>query len=221
METKKTHWLATKSNKDRFVFFCDAIFAIAITLLILQIDVPDIVYENNIDDVLIQLWPRFVSFAISFFVIARFWLVHLNLFAHIRRLDMKLVGMNLFFMALIVFLPFTTDFYGAHGENKYVLAFYVLSIVATSLVSHFTWRYVLRHKELLIQDHDTAELRKHSWRGLMISTEFVSALIIVFIFPSLVEWYWIIFGIVVAVVLVGVKVSESHNKINKLEKSNE
>ena len=122
----KQHWIAAQNNKDRFVLFCDAIFAIAITLLILQIDVPEIVYESNLDDVLWELWPRFVSFGISFFVIARFWLVHLNIFSHVRHLDVRLVSTSLFFMALIVFLPFTTDFYGAHNENFFIDRFHLV-----------------------------------------------------------------------------------------------
>lgn len=214
---KPLGWIATKSNKERFILFCDAIFAIAITLLILQIDVPEIVHENNINNVLWELRPRFVSFGISFFVIARFWLVHLNLFAHVRRLDMKLVTFNMIFMALVVFLPFTTDFYGAHSSNKYVLAMYVLSIAATSLMSLVMWRYLFFHRDLLIEDHDMRELRRHSWRGLMIPLEFFSALIIVFIFPSLVDWYWIIFLGIVGIVLIGNRLISHKEKSAEVE----
>lgn len=204
-----------KSSQDRLVFFCDAIFAIAITLLILQIDVPAIVYETEVDDVLLELWPRFVSFAISFFVIARFWIVHLNLFAHVRRLDMKLITITFVFMSLIVFLPFTTDFYGAHSDNKNVLALYVLSIVATSIVSHIAWRYVLKNPELLLADQDTKEIRRHSWRGLLISLEFVLALLIVYNNPILEPWYWLIFAGIVVVVFVGTKLTEKYPAASK------
>jgi uncharacterized membrane protein len=207
---QQKHWLSLKSSQDRLVFFCDAIFAIAITLLILQIDVPAIVYEADVDNVLVELWPRFVSFAISFFVIARFWLVHLNLFAHVRRLDMKLIVITLVFMSLIVFLPFTTDFYGAHSDNKYVLTMYVLSIVATSLLSHIAWRYVLKKPELLLADRDTKEMRRHSWRGLLVSLEFVLALLIVYIDPILEPWYWLIFVVIVAIVFISTRLTESH-----------
>jgi len=219
-ETQSNHWLSSKTNKDRFVFFCDAIFAIAITLLILQIDVPEIVYENNVHQVLVNLWPRFISFAISFFVIARFWLVHLNFFSHVRKLNMGLVVMNLFFMALIVFLPFTTDFYGAHSDNKYVLAFYVLSIVATSLTSYATWRYLLRHKELMIEDYEMRDMRKHSWRGLMVSMEFLTALLIVFVHPRLEPWYWAIFVGIVFVVVIGSRILNSKKKNATVEVDN-
>ena len=215
----KQHWIAAQSNKDRFVLFCDAIFAIAITLLILQIDVPEIVYESNLDDVIWALWPRFVSFGISFFVIARFWLVHLNIFSHVRHLDIRLVGTSLFFMALIVFLPFTTDFYGAHSGNKYVLLLYVCSIAIVSLTSLVMWRYLFRHRELLIEDHDMKQLRRHSWRGLLIPLEFFSALAIVFIFPDLVDWYWIIFLGIVAIVVVGIKLTEWRDRKLSPEKS--
>ena len=116
-------------------------------------------------------------------------------------------------MGLIVFLPFTTDFYGAHSDNKNVLALYVLSIVATSIMSHIAWRYVLRKPDMLLADQDTKEMRRHSWRGLLISLEFVLALLIVFINPVLEPWYWLVFAVIVAIVFIGTRLTEKSQSL--------
>lgn len=192
-EDKHQHWLHKEKNKNRLIFFCDAIFAIAITILILQIDVPEIIYTDNLGTVIQDLWPRLISFVISFFVISRFWITHLNLYNYVKVLDIRIVVINLFFMGCIVFLPFATDFYGAHSANKYVLAFYVLTIVVTSFTSYMMWNYALRHRDLLYENADSKALRRRAWHGLMVPAEFLIALGIIFLFPSLIEWYWLFF----------------------------
>ncbi|MFC1617735.1 TMEM175 family protein [Patescibacteria group bacterium] len=189
-------WLKSKKNTDRLVFFCDAVFAIAITILILQIDVPDYINTDNPIETVNNLWPAFISFGISFFVIGRFWVTHLHLFSYIRHLDMRLVVGNFIFMAFIVFLPFTTALYSTHSQDLFSLSFYVLSIVATSVASLFMWRYVLSHKELLHEDANIKHLDRKAFVGLLIPAEFLIALVIIYIDPRLIDWYWLFFGLI-------------------------
>src|ERR1700723_51476 len=92
-----------KLGFERFIFFSDAVFAIAITLLVLDLKVP-----NADAFALAPLIPKLLGFGISFYVIGRYWLAHHQLFEAVEGYDGLLLGANLWFLASIAFLPFPT-----------------------------------------------------------------------------------------------------------------
>jgi len=101
---------------DRVLFFSDAVFAIAITLLVVDIRVPDIV--TNTAQELSAAKGRIISFAISFLVIGLFWMGHHRLFRYIAALDRRLIFINLLFLGTIAFLPYPTALLFAGGTRQ-------------------------------------------------------------------------------------------------------
>jgi len=102
---------------ERLVFFSDAVFAIAITLLVIEIHVPDVPYRAPAHvywEALAQLAPSFVSFAISFFVIGMFWMGHHRAFSLAGRYHPRILGWNLLLLGLIAFMPFVTALVGRY-----------------------------------------------------------------------------------------------------------
>jgi len=102
---------------ERLVFFSDAVFAIAITLLVIEIHVPEIPYRSPASaywEALAQLAPSFVSFAISFGVIGMFWIGHHRAFSLAGRYDPRVLGWNLLLLGLIAFMPFVTALVGRY-----------------------------------------------------------------------------------------------------------
>ncbi len=102
---------------ERLVFFSDAVFAIAITLLVLEIDVPHLPEGANTADfgsALYRLLPSFFAFSLSFLVIGRFWIGHHDLFGQITRYSGQLLFPNLLYLMAIAFMPFATAFMGAN-----------------------------------------------------------------------------------------------------------
>ena len=90
---------------ERLLFFSDAVFAIAITILVLDLR-PDDILQHGFD--LGPLLPKLTGFAVSFYVIGRYWAAHHDLFVRVRGYDGRLITTNLWFLFGIVFLPFTT-----------------------------------------------------------------------------------------------------------------
>lgn len=120
----------------RMLFFSDAVFAIAITLLVLDVRLPagSRVFELR------AAWPQIMGFAISFFVVGRFWLAHHSLFEGVRGYDRRLLVANLVFLAAVVFLPFPTTVVAQIEPTPASIGFYGLSLTAVGvLMMLLTW----------------------------------------------------------------------------------
>jgi uncharacterized membrane protein len=133
---------------ERLVYFSDAVFAIVITLLVLPIaaeaELPDA--DGGLARQVWALWPRVLSFVISFLVIGQFWIVHHRMFELVRRYDQRLLWLNLLVLLTVTFMPFPTALLGAHGDagDRFPAVFYAASMTVTSASLTGTLIYVLR-----------------------------------------------------------------------------
>src|SRR4051812_27652032 len=102
--------------KDRTIAFSDGVFAIAITLLILSVEIPDLHGDSaaQLDRALDATVPDLISYFIGFYVIGKFWLAHHSMFQNLRGLDSRLMNANLLYLAFIALLPFPTGVLGDH-----------------------------------------------------------------------------------------------------------
>lgn len=135
-EERTPGWHERGSDEfSRVLAFSDGLFAIAMTLLVVTITVPrlrDATDEHELARSLQELSPSFVSFAISFIVIGRYWLAHHQFFALLRAIDSRLILINLLYLAFIAFLPFPTDLLGTYFHNPLSVAFYAAAVGAVS-----------------------------------------------------------------------------------------
>ncbi len=100
---------------ERLIFFSDAVFAIAITLLVIEIEVPNFPVQATPHEQWAELgalWPSLFAFVLSFLVIGRFWMGHHALFARLTRFDKRLMWPNLIYLMAIAAMPFATAFLG-------------------------------------------------------------------------------------------------------------
>ena len=101
-------------SKTRIEALTDGIFAIAITLMVFDIKVPAVTQMNqlNLRHELIQLWPRFLAYVISFVMLGVYWVGHHNQYHYIRRTDRPFLWINIFFLMGISLIPFSTGLLG-------------------------------------------------------------------------------------------------------------
>ena len=119
----------------RVLNFSDAVFAIAMTLLVVGIAVPTVVKGNDAADLmkaLGDLGHNVLSFFLSFAVIGRFWLEHHNLVAQLQRLDRPMMAINLVYLAFIAFLPFPTALLGTYSGNPLAVSGYAAAVAVIS-----------------------------------------------------------------------------------------
>ena len=112
---------------DRFAFFSDAVYAIALTLLVVGIAVPtveDIGSSRQMWEVLWDLRQEFATFFVGFAVIGRYWLAHHRFVAVLAAVDARLLMLNLVYLAFIAFLPFPTALVGRYEQNVVAFVFF-------------------------------------------------------------------------------------------------
>jgi uncharacterized membrane protein len=131
---------------DRIAAFSDGVMAIAITLLVLNIHVPQLGNEPGslLDNRLFHLWRDLLAYGISFAVIGRYWLIHHRFFATLVRYDRRLVTLNLLFLAFLVLIPFVSDVIGLYGDIATAVIAYAIVLSATATMNWVIIAYGLR-----------------------------------------------------------------------------
>lgn len=131
----------------RFETFSDAVFAIGITLLILEIKVP---HGDDLARGLIDLWPSFAAYVASFLYIGTWWMSHHLIGDHIAELDGGALFLNLIFLMTISFIPFPTavlaDRIAAGDATGIAAAFYGASMLLTTIAGNVFVTYALRRR---------------------------------------------------------------------------
>lgn len=123
---------------ERMLFFSDAVFAIAITLLIIEVHVPELPLGSPTREYwrhLAHLIPGFAGYVLSFLVIARFWITHHATFAHAPPFDAKLLWPNIHLLMVVAFMPFATAFLTRNIGALVPALVYNLTLVVASLLS--------------------------------------------------------------------------------------
>jgi uncharacterized membrane protein len=148
----------------RVVAFSDGVIAIAITLLVLALDVPD-VPNGDLAEALGDQWRQYLAFVLSFALIGRFWIVHHRAFTLLERFDGTLMVLNLCFLALIVVMPFATTLVSDYEDDPVCIVVYALTVGLASLMTWLMIRYSLRSGHVRPYLRPLAEAAS-SWRGL-------------------------------------------------------
>jgi uncharacterized membrane protein len=155
--------MRTSFSKSRVEAFSDGIFAIIITLLVLEIKVPHIEDHHSPAELLaalLGLFPKFMGWIISFFTVAVIWVNHHKLFKQFKQLDQGIFWWNALLLLWTSFIPFPTAVLGDYPGNMTSVIFYgsVMALMALSFTL-MRW-YVLRNPELLEETVDAVKFRK-------------------------------------------------------------
>src|ERR671917_1547076 len=161
---------------DRLIFFSDAIFAIVMTLLILEIRAPDNVPPDvaatEVPNLVWALWPKFFSYVLSFLVIGTYWIAHHQTFRYVRSYNRTLLWLNLVFLLSISFIPFPTDLLGEYGELRFSVIVYAASLGMARLLLAVVWWYIVAGPIRTGDELDPGLARYHFFRSLAIPALF-------------------------------------------------
>ena len=128
------------SDTERMVFFSDAVFAIAMTLLVIDLAVPED-RDGTAGEVLLGLWPNFLAYALSFTIIAINWVSHYRRYRVIKTHDSWLLLLNLVLLFFIALLPFPTSLLSSYSGQAPAVALYAFVVGLLSALQWATWQY--------------------------------------------------------------------------------
>jgi uncharacterized membrane protein len=139
----------------RIEAFSDGVFAIAITLLVLEISVPESDFEDLWKGIADQ-WPSYLGYATSFLTIGGLWLIHHGIFRRLASADAMVMRLNILLLMLVSFLPFPTKLVAEAidltSAERAAVIFYGLVLLSISVVIGALWRYVADHRHRLQPD---------------------------------------------------------------------
>jgi uncharacterized membrane protein len=174
-------------STNRLEAFSDGVFAIAITLLVLEIGVPH-AEDGGLAAALSAQWPSYVAYAVSFAVIGIMWVNHHGLMGLVAYVDRPLLFLNLFLLMFVALMPWTTALLAEHlvaptSDSHIAAAIYSANGVMNAIGFNAIWRWIVRDAKLLHPHLDVERLRSRTRRfgvGLVIypltvALSFVSA----------------------------------------------
>jgi TMEM175 potassium channel family protein len=173
----------------RIVAFTDGVFAIAITILVLGIDVPEELPAPDLHDFLVDSWPQLFTYFLSFAVIGRHWVSHHHVFGMLQGFDQRLMALNLFYLSLVVLIPFPTNLLGEYGGRSDAVILYAFVIASASMLSWLMLRYALGREH--IDPDSVPEAREASAGTLHPAIVFYASIPVAFVSPLAGQLFWL------------------------------
>jgi uncharacterized membrane protein len=179
---------------ERLVFFSDAVFAIAITLIVLEIRLP--ITDGSISDaqmfpILVGMWHKFLAYVISFLVVGIFWMGHHRKFRYIKRYDSTLLFLNLLMLMGIAFLPFPSSIISEY-PYRIVTIFYAFVLMLSSIFSVIIWWYASRNNRLIDPNLDQKQRRRQFINPFATALIFLLSIGVAFIDVNLARFCWLL-----------------------------
>jgi uncharacterized membrane protein len=173
-------------DTTRLETFSDGVFAIAITLLVLEIRVPHVGEGESLVVALLGLWPSYLGYAVSFLQIGVIWANHHNRFRLLERSDHVLLFLNILFLLCVAFIPFPTALLaeyiqGSEGERQTAIAVYSGTLAVTGIFFTLLWLYAANDYRLVNRTLNPRLLRAMTRRYLIGAALYIIAFAIAFI----------------------------------------
>jgi uncharacterized membrane protein len=175
---------------SRVVYFSDAVFAIAMTVLALSLHIPATLPNHRVGREIVDELPSVFAYFLSFAVIGLYWLAHHRLFRYVVRIDPTMMLINLALLSLVAFVPFPTQVLGDHGESSAAVIFYSATMVVLGTLSTVLFVYAARAH--LFRPHVSREYVHHSvLRALTVPVVFGLSIPVAVFDPAAAKYCWL------------------------------
>ena len=185
--TKSKEPMPSMSTR-RMEALTDGVFAIAMTLLVLDFKVPTIPEGLSVDalpKLILDLWPNFFNYVQSFMLLAIFWIVHHLQFHYIKFIDRGLLWLNILGLMFIVLIPFSTSLIAEYGDVQIGALIFECNLLAIGCLFYMQWWYVTRKRYLLDRDLSEQKIILIRKRNLVVPIVSLVAIGLSFVSP---EW---------------------------------
>ncbi len=183
---------------ERLNALSDGVFAIAMTLLVIDLKVPDLTgaEEGRLPAELRGQLGSYLAYALSFYVIGQMWLVHHRMFRHIKMTDSRLLRINLLMLMVIAAVPFPTSLLGRYGGQTWGVVPYAAAMVLLQVLFGLMWWWSLRHGLLADEEGSRQEAKAGLARNAGIGLVFAASIPVAFVDPDLAKYLWLLLIVV-------------------------
>jgi uncharacterized membrane protein len=177
-----------RTDLGRIMSFTDGVMAVAITLLVLNLEVPT-VPGDELDSALVDLIPSLIAYLLAFALVGRFWVIHHRLFETLRAFDATLMTLNLAFLTLIVLVPFATALFDRYTDKPIAAAVLGATLGLAALAHWLAVVHTLR-RGLVHEHHRSANEPLASPVGLGFTLLFLLSVPVAFLSPTAAALMW-------------------------------
>ena len=195
-------------EKSRLEAFSDGVFAIVITLLILDIRFPEVDY-SQFWTALTVLLPRIVMYVMSFIIIGLYWVSHHNSMQVVKKTDRGFLWLNILLLLCVSFIPFPTSLVGRYPFQAWPIIIYGITLIVCNLIGTAMMFYVLYHPDLAVPEFGVKYVRRHTPIHIGINVSYLCAIFAAHAFPVL--SYLIYVTVVVSLIVFMPKVDDGIN----------
>lgn len=169
-------------QKSRLEAFSDGVFAIVITLLILDIRFPEVEY-GQFWGTLSSILPRILAYVLSFIIIGLYWVIHHNSMHAIKTTDRGFLWLNILLLLCVSFIPFPTSLVGRYPFEAGPIIVYGVTLITCNLVGYLTVVYVHYHPHLATSEFSDKYLRRHTPNYIFVNGSYLGAILLANIYP--------------------------------------
>ncbi len=177
---------------DRIINLSDAVFAFSMTLLAVDLVVPDTGDAAVISQSIFGEIPRFIYFFMTFFITAAYWGSHHRIFRFIRRYDDNLMRLNIFLLVCIILMPFITKLINGHGSNQMFVIIAAIGYAAPGLFLSIIWHYSSKGHKLVDEKIPGDYIRVTTFMNYISPSVFLISIPFSFLKPSYALYCWFI-----------------------------
>ncbi len=188
---------------ERINTLSDGVFAIVMTILILDIKIDKSPDANDAMELISKLWgllPRIEVYIVSFLILGLFWISHHSQFHYIKRNDLKLLWINIFFLMFVSILPFSTDIAGEFTDHNLSLLILSSNLLIVNILLSINWRYATYKHRLVDPQLSNDLIKLYNRKNVTTSIVFLVAIImfhfevrhcyLIYVVTPFVHWYY-------------------------------
>jgi uncharacterized membrane protein len=187
MKLKKVDVSGTIGSPERLRTLADGVFAIVMTLLVLELSVPVVKGLSSNRELLhklAEMWPEFLIYGLSFMILGIFWVIHYTIYVDIRQYDTTLVWLNILFLMFVSLIPFSTALVGKNGFMKLTAIIYGVNMLLLFNLGWATFAFITGKRRLVAEDYNPEIIKGGRLMGLVYTLIMVPAIAIAFVNPK-------------------------------------
>ncbi len=171
-------------EKSRLESFTDAVFAIVVTLLVLDIHLPDNTTSSNLGDNIIHILPALGTYVLSYLVIGLQWVFHHSASRFFKTVDTRIIWLNIVYIMLVGLIPFTTSVLGKFTFTTWAITLYGINLIVVNFAGFLVMYYLYRHRRLAKDEYTPQVFAAQRYQYIKVAALYTIGIVLGFVLPQ-------------------------------------